>query len=80
MAEELESLACVLAGDQVDFFEHAKSAQGDVFEIADGRGDEIQRWAANGCVAFGVGATRGVFVFAHAESLARNRQSSLELG
>ena len=45
MAEQLQGLARVLAGDQVDFFEDAQGAQRDVFEIADGRGDEVERWA-----------------------------------
>ena len=43
VAEQLLGLARVLAGDQVDFFEHAQGAQGDVLEIADGRGDEVER-------------------------------------
>ena len=43
MAEQLQGLPRVFAGDQVNFFEHAQGAQGDVFEIADGGGDQIER-------------------------------------
>ena len=47
MAEQLESLARILAGDQVDFFEDAKGAQSDVFEVADGRGDQVEGRASD---------------------------------
>jgi hypothetical protein len=47
MAEELQSLACVLAGDQIDFFEDAEGAQSDVFQVADGGGDEVEGWASD---------------------------------
>jgi hypothetical protein len=47
MAEELESLACVLAGDQIDLFEDAEGAQSDVFEVADGRGDQVEGRASD---------------------------------
>ena len=53
MAEQLQGLARIFAGDQVDFFEHAQRAQRDVFQVADRRGDEIERRASNGCAAFG---------------------------
>jgi len=40
--EQLGGLAGVLAGDAVDRGEHAQGAEGDVFEVADGRGDEVE--------------------------------------
>ncbi len=42
VTEELLRVARVFAGDLVDFFEDAEGAEGDVFEIADGRADEVQ--------------------------------------
>ena len=42
VVEELLGLAGVLAGDAVDAAQDAKSAQGDVFEVADGSGDEVE--------------------------------------
>ena len=41
-AEQFQSLARILAGDQVHFLEHAQRPQRDVFQIPDGRGDKIQ--------------------------------------
>jgi hypothetical protein len=35
-------LAGVFAGDAVDGAEDAESAQGDVFEVADGGGNEVE--------------------------------------
>jgi hypothetical protein len=35
-------VARVLGGDQIDLFENTEPAQADVFEIADGRGDDVQ--------------------------------------
>jgi hypothetical protein len=40
--EELLRVARVFAGDLVDFFEDAQGAERHVFEIADGRPDEVQ--------------------------------------
>ena len=42
MAEQLGGLAGVFAGDAVDGAEDAEGAEGDVFEVADGRGDEVE--------------------------------------
>ena len=39
--EQLLRLARVFAGDDVDFLQNAQGAQRDVFEIADGRSDQI---------------------------------------
>ena len=69
MAEEFQGLARVFAGDQVNFLEHAQGAQGDVFEIADGRGDEIERRASDGRASLG---TDAIFcALLHEGSLAR---------
>jgi len=42
VVQELLRVARVFAGDLVGLAQDAQSAQGDVFEIADGRGDEIK--------------------------------------
>jgi hypothetical protein len=42
VAKELGGLAGVFAGDAVDGAEDAEGAQSDVFQVADGRGDEIK--------------------------------------
>jgi len=42
VSEELLRVACVFAGDLVDLFEDAQGAERDVFQIADGRANEIQ--------------------------------------
>ena len=42
MVEQLLRLARVLAGDAVDRAQDAQGAQGDVFQVADGRGDEVE--------------------------------------
>jgi hypothetical protein len=42
MAEELAGLAGVFAGDAVDGTKDAEGAQGDVFQVADGCGDEVE--------------------------------------
>ena len=39
--QQLLRLARVLAGDAVDLFQHPQRAKCDVFQIADGRGDQI---------------------------------------
>ena len=52
VAEQFQRLARILAGDQVDFFEHTQSPQRDVFEIADRGGDQIERRASDGWSAF----------------------------
>jgi hypothetical protein len=38
-------LAGVLAGDAVSLFEDFEGAQGDVAEIADRGGDEVEAWS-----------------------------------
>jgi hypothetical protein len=42
MMEQLLRLARIFAGHDVGFAQHAQSAQRDVFEIADGSGDQVQ--------------------------------------
>jgi hypothetical protein len=42
VVEEFLSVACVFAGNLIDFLEDADGAEGDVFEIADGGADEVQ--------------------------------------
>ena len=42
MREQLHSLAGVFAGDRVGFLQDSQRAQGDVFEVADGRGHDVQ--------------------------------------
>ncbi len=46
--EELLGLARVLARDFVDRTQDAEGAQGDVLEVADGRGDEIEAGGERG--------------------------------
>jgi hypothetical protein len=43
--QQLARLACVLASDQIRFFQNAHGAEGDVFQVANGRGDQIERAA-----------------------------------
>ena len=52
-AEEGARDARVLGGDQRHLLQDAQGAQGDVFEIADGRGHDVQRPHAV-LVAFGI--------------------------
>ena len=42
VVEQFEGVARVFTGDLVDFFEDTKRAKGDVFEVADGSGDEVE--------------------------------------
>src|SRR6185437_14881877 len=42
VVEKLRGLAGVFAGDAVGGAQNAKRAEGDVFEVADGRGDEVE--------------------------------------
>ena len=42
VVQQLGGLARVFAGDQVHFAQHAQRAHGDVFEIADRRGNQIE--------------------------------------
>jgi hypothetical protein len=42
VSEKLLRVARVLAGDLIDFFEDAQRTQGNVFEVADRRADEIE--------------------------------------
>jgi len=48
MGEEFLRVAGVFAGDLVGFFEDAKSAEGDVLEVADGGADEVEAAAGVG--------------------------------
>ena len=41
VAEELLRVACVFAGDLIDFFQDAQGAKGDVLQVADGRANEV---------------------------------------
>ncbi len=41
VAEEFLRVARVFAGDLIDFFEDAQGAEGDVFQIANGRANEV---------------------------------------
>jgi len=41
VAEELLCVACVFAGDLIDFFQDAQGAEGDVLQIAYGRANEV---------------------------------------
>ena len=43
VVEQLLRPACVFARDKIRFLENAQSAQRDVLQVADGRGDEIKR-------------------------------------
>ena len=43
MFEQLSRVARVLGGDHVAFLQYAQRVQGDVLEVADGRGDQIKR-------------------------------------
>src|SRR5207237_10593195 len=42
MIEQLLRLTGVLAGDEINLLQHSNGAQGDVFEIADRRGNEVE--------------------------------------
>ena len=48
VGEEFLRVTGVFAGDLVGFFENAEGAEGDVFEIADGRADEVEAAAGIG--------------------------------
>jgi len=50
VVEEFLRVARVFAGNLIDFFEDAEGAEGDVFEIADGRADQIQAAQCSFCV------------------------------
>jgi hypothetical protein len=41
MSEQLLCVTCVFAGDLIDFFQDAQSAERDVLEIAYGRANEV---------------------------------------
>jgi hypothetical protein len=49
VVEQLLGLAGVFAGDAIDLLENVESPQGDVTEIADGGGDEVES-GGEGCV------------------------------
>ena len=53
VGEELLGVAGVLAGDLVHFLEDAESAEGDVFEIANGGADEIEAAGGDGGIVQG---------------------------
>ena len=42
MIEQLLRLTGVLAGDEINLLQHSNGAQGNVFEIADRRGNEVE--------------------------------------
>ena len=44
VVEQLLRLACVFAGDAVNPLEHVERAQGDIAEVANGSGYEIETW------------------------------------
>ena len=46
MIEQLQGVPRIFAGDLVDFLQNAQRAQRDVFQIADGRGHEVEAAAA----------------------------------
>ena len=48
VGEEFLRVTRVFAGDLVGFFENAEGAKSDVFEIADGRADEVEAAAGIG--------------------------------
>ena len=59
VVEELLGLAGVFAGDAVNVFENVEGAEGDVAEVADGGGDEIEaggEWSVGHC---GIDGKRG---------------------
>jgi hypothetical protein len=43
VVEQLSGVARVLAGDEIDFRQHAQGAPRHVFEVADGGGDKVER-------------------------------------
>ena len=54
MVEELLGLAGVFAGDAVGAAKDVKGAEGDVFEIADGRGDKVEAGGERATVDLGI--------------------------
>src|SRR5579863_5554658 len=42
VVQELLGLTCVFAGDAIGAFENVEGTEGDVVEVADGRGDQIE--------------------------------------
>jgi hypothetical protein len=49
VVEQLLCLAGVFAGDPVGAAEDVEGAQGDVAEVADGGGDQIETWGEKSC-------------------------------
>ena len=43
VAQELPGVAGVFRGDEVHLFQHPEGPQGDVLQVADGRGDDVER-------------------------------------
>ena len=43
VCQQFAGLPGVFAGDQIGFAQHAQGAQRDVFQIADGRRDKVER-------------------------------------
>ncbi len=43
VAQELPRVAGVFRGDEVRLFQHPKGPEGDVLQVADGRGDNVER-------------------------------------
>jgi hypothetical protein len=56
MREQLQRLARVFAGDRVRFFQNPQRPQWNIFQVADGRRDDVQASRA-GLVRFGLGHT-----------------------
>src|SRR5579864_8267680 len=50
MRKKFQRLARVFASDYIGFFEHAERAEADVFEVANGRGHQVEA-AASGIVS-----------------------------
>jgi hypothetical protein len=58
--EQVASAAGIFRGDQVDLLQDSEGAQRDVFQVADGRGDQEERSGHNG--RLGTYCTIGSFV------------------
>ena len=43
VAQELARVAGIFRGDEVRLFQHPKGPEGDVLQVADGRGDDVER-------------------------------------
>jgi hypothetical protein len=70
MIEKFERVASILAGDLIGFFEDADGAKGNVFEVANGRSDEVE--AAGGFGGRGLDEGFGV----HEQESSMRRRSA----